>query len=157
MRFLCSLLLSSVLVLEAGCSAPPTITYLAPDPQPTPLKVPPASLVVTNADAVNVARNVLEKAGTRWLEPPTARVVEQMSYVEARRRVQVLGEADDALWPQDTPLWLVVLQGRWRLLPYGQTQGAPAPEIYQGCGYVLFTARDGTFVAAGDTPCPAQP
>jgi hypothetical protein len=84
-------------------------------------------------------------------------VVEQLSYAEARQRIQTLGEADDALVTQDTPLWLVVFQGSWRLLPYGQTEGAPAPEIYQGCGLVLFTARDGTLVAAGDTPCPARP
>ena len=82
-------------------------------------------------------------------------VVEQLSYAEARQQIPMLGEADGALGTQDTPLWLVVFQGRWRLLPYGQTDGAPAPEIYQGCGLVLFTAREGAFVAAGDTACPA--
>ena len=146
MRFLYSFLLACMLVLAVGCSAPAE--------KATPVTNPPVSMVAARTDAVNIALHILDTEGTRWLEPPRAALVEQMSYAHAHELIPMLSDPRDTNQNPETQLWLVIFQGRWRLLPYGQTQGEPTPTVYEGCGFVLIAAATGDLVAMGDTLCP---
>ncbi len=91
-----------------------------------------------------------------WREGPTPAFVQQMTYAEARQVMPVLSEEGEQIWGAQTSVWLVIFKGRWQLLPYGQTQGPPAPTVYDGCLLVLFRASDGSPIANGDTVCPGQ-
>jgi hypothetical protein len=79
---------------------------------------------------------------------------EEVSYVEAQERLGV-GEGQYDTWPRETRVWLVIFKGRWLLAPLDPNQAAPTPLEYEGCGFVLFTAKDGEWMAMGDAVCPA--
>ncbi len=145
MRFLYGFLLASILILAAGCSAPAEKVM--------PVTNPPSSVVAARNDAFNMALRILDSEGTRWLEPPRAALVEQMTYAHAHELLPMSSDPPDAAFAEKQ-VWLVIYQGRWRLLPYGQTQGEPAPTVYEGCGFVLITAAAGDVIAMGDTLCP---
>ena len=152
MRFVQSGLLFSALILTAGCSAVPTNPASGPSPQETPATNAPGYAVATNAEAVNVGLRMVEATDTRWLEPPKALVIQQMSLAEAHKAIPLLSEGGPL--PPETRVWLLVYQGRWQLGATGQTEGAPSPAIYEGCGFLLFTARDPAPIAGGDAACP---
>lgn len=151
MRFLNLLLLSSVLILVAGCSAPATTSPLALTSNATP-----SFPVETKRDAIAVGNQILEeKGGIMWLETPEAVLVEEMSYVESIHWIG-LDDAQYDHWPRETRVWLVVFKGRWQLVPLDPSQANPTPITYDGCGFVLFTASNGEFMAMGDAVCPTR-
>ncbi len=156
MRSLTKLFLLSLFILAAGCSAP----QAAPDPLPTTDAVPnpyqPGSPVETPADAVTVAGKLfVEKGGIQWIETPQTVFTEEMSYADAQERIGV-GEGQYDRWPPETRVWLVIFKGRWQLTPLDPSQASPTPLEYEGCGFTLFTARDGEWMAMGDAVCPAN-
>ncbi len=108
-------------------------------------------------DPVATAKQLLDAAYPPvWLEGPTAVLTQQMTYAEARKWVPAMSPEGEQYWGSQTSVWLVIMKGRWQLLPYGQTQGPPAPTVYDGCLLVLFKAADGTLIANGDSLCPGQ-
>jgi hypothetical protein len=78
-----------------------------------------------------------------------------MSYADAQKRLGV-GEGQYDRWPPETKVWLVIFKGRWLLAPLDPNQASPTPVEYEGCGFTLFTARDGEWMAMGDAVCPAN-
>ncbi len=156
MRFLYSLLLSTILFLMAGCSAPPIATPVAPSPQGTVDKYPAGSLV-TGLNPVAVGRQILEtNGGARFLESPIPVLVQQMSYSDAHQYIPTLDEAQDQLWSPDRSVWLVIFRARWELMPMGPPGATLQPNTFDGCLLVLFTADDGRLIAMGDSRCPGQ-
>src|SRR5512140_2479131 len=149
MRCLYAVLLAAVLIVATGCSAPPAVASPVPTENsgraasPATLAAPPAG---GNSEAVNTALSIYERDGTRWLEPPQAVYVKQMSYAEVHKLVPMHTDPQESGRDAGTQMWMVVFRGQWRLLPYGQTQGAPAPTVYQGCTFVVFTAAAGEVV-----------
>ena len=159
MRFLYIILLS--LVLMAGCSTPEGTLYLKPTPTATATATATASLsqpglpVGTKSAAIATGIKLLEeRGGVKWIEPPDAIFVEEMSYVDANRLIG-LDEAQNDLWHPETRVWLVIFKGRWQLIPLDPAQAAPQPVTYDGCGQVLFTASGGELISMGDAVCPA--
>ncbi len=154
MRFLSRLLLSSLLILAAGCSAPKDISYLAPTPDATLGSYPPGSPVETRTDAITLASKLFEeKGGIKWIESPRTILTEEMSYAEAQKWIGV-GDAHYELWSPETQVWLVVFKGQWQLIPLDPTQAAPPSLGYEGCVFSLFTVRDGELISMGDSACP---
>ncbi len=148
------LLLAGMLALAMGCSAPAAPVHVATTPASGPAANSPTSLIASRSDAITRGMDLMQTEGFRWLDGPRAVFVEPMTHEEARQYLPAMG--DSPLENSERPVWLVVYQGRWRLLPYGQTQGAPAPTIYDGCVFVLLAAQDGSILAGGDAVCPAQ-
>jgi hypothetical protein len=66
-----------------------------------------------------------------------------MSYVDAQQRIGV-GEGQYNLWSRETRVWLVVFKGQW------------TPVSYEGCLFLLFTAREGELMSMGDAICPTN-
>lgn len=154
MRFSTKYLLSLLLIITTGCSAAEGVYDLTPTPAAAPGQ--PGDLVVTEHDAINFGSKLMEeKGGIQWIDAPTPVLVKEMSYVEA---VNLIGEqiAQNDLWPGDTRVWLVVFKGRWQLIPLDPNQANPQPLTYEGCGFSLFTARNGELIAMGDFVCPAN-
>jgi hypothetical protein len=152
MRYLIRLFLLSAFSLAAGCSAPKA----APTQQATSRPYQPGSPVETTADAVTVAGKLfMEKGGIQWIETPQAVFTEEMSYADAQQRLGV-GEGEYDRWPAETRAWLVIFKGRWLLAPLDPNQASPTPVEYEGCGFTLFTAREGKWMAMGDAVCPAN-
>ena len=140
--------------MAAGCSAPKATSDFAPTPAATIESYQPGSLVETTTDAITVAITLFEeKGGAQWIEAPQPVFVEEMSYAEAVEQLGV-GEGEYNLWPPETKVWLVVFKGQWELVPLDPTQANPPPVSYEGCGFTLFTARDGEWIAMGDATCP---
>jgi hypothetical protein len=156
MRFLSTLLLSSLLILAAGCSAPQDTSDLTPTPSATPGSYQPGSPVETRTDAITVASKLSEEpGGVQWIESPQTVFAEEMSYAKAVERLGV-GEGEYDLWPPETRVWLVVFKGQWQLVPLDPSQASPQPLNYEGCAFVLFAARDGKWMAMGDAVCPSN-
>ncbi len=148
------LLLAGTLLLAAGCSAPVTPAYVATTPASAPAANIPTSLLASRSDAIARGVDWTQTEGFRWLASPRPVFVEPMTHEQARKYLPAMG--DSPLDSPERPVWLVVYQGQWQLLPYGQTQGAPAPTIYDGCVFVLLAAQDGSILAGGDAVCPGQ-
>jgi hypothetical protein len=156
MRYLTRFLLLILFILASGCSAPKAAPVSAPTPDATPRPYQPGSPVETTADAVTVAGKLfIEKGGIQWIEPPQPVFMEEMSYADAQARLGV-GEGQYDLWPEETRVWLVIFKGRWLLAPLDPNQASPTPVEYEGCGFTLFTAKDGEWMAMGDAVCPAN-
>ncbi len=156
MRSQYSLLFLCIVILTAGCSAYSTTTPVVPPPQAT-VDTSPMAPVPAGLNPVETARRLLDAAYPPvWLDGPTPALVQQMTFADARKVMPVLSEEAEQVWGRQTSVWLVIFKGRWQLLPYGQTQGPPAPTIYDGCLLVLFRASDGSPIANGDTVCPGQ-
>jgi hypothetical protein len=154
MRYLSKLLLSSLLILTVGCSAPKATSHVTPTLVATLESYQPGSPVETTTDAIIVAGTLFEeKGGAQWIEPPQPVFVEEMSYAAAVERLGV-GEGEYNLWPPEARVWLVVFKGQWELVPLDPTQANPEPVRYEGCGFTLFTARDGEWISMGDATCP---
>ena len=156
MRSLYALFLTGALILATGCSAPRSVSVSTPVENAAPAAPAGGPALTGNSEAVSVALRIYEREGTRWLEPPQAVYVEQMSYADVHKMLPMSGDPQESGWAAETLMWMVVFRGQWRLLPYGQTQGAPAPTIYKGCTFVVFTAAADEVIMAGDTPCPGQ-
>lgn len=149
MRYVERVALLSALLLATGCSALPTSPSPAPGPQETPGTNAAGHLVVaTSADAVNAGLRMVEATDTRWLEPPKALSIQQITLAEAHKAIPLLSEGGPL--PPETRVWLLVYQARLNLGPSGQTEGA----VYEGCGFILFTAQDPAPIAGGDAACP---
>jgi hypothetical protein len=162
MRYLTTLLFVSLFILAAGCSAPQATPDAAPTPastltpEATPGSYQPGSPVKTTADAVTVAGKLFEeKGGAQWIEPPQTAFAEEMSYAEAQERLGT-GEGEYDTWPPETRVWLVIFKGRWLLTPLDPNQESPTPVEYEGCGFTLFTASEGEWMALGDAVCPVN-
>jgi hypothetical protein len=154
MRSLTRLFLLSLFLLAAGCSAPKNASDSAPEAVSSPYQ--PGSPVETTADAVTVANKLfIEKGGVQWIEPPQTVFSEEMSYADAQERLGV-GEGQYDRWPAETRVWLVIFKGRWLLTPLDPNQVSPTPIEYEGCGFTLFTAKDGEWMAMGDAVCPVR-
>jgi hypothetical protein len=154
MRYLTTLLFIGLFLLAAGCSAPKAAPDAVPTPEATPGPYQPGSPVETTADAVTVAGNLfVEKGGVQWIEPPQTVFAEEMSYEGAQGRLGT-GDGQYDRWPADTRVWLVIFKGRWLLTPLDPNQAAPTPVEYEGCGFMLFTASEGEWMAMGDATCP---
>ncbi len=159
------LLVSIVLVLT-GCAAPKSAPIVEPSPQPSAepaaspqleTAAPPMPPVSADPYAVQTGRRLLDEAYPPvWLEGPQPVFAQQMTYAEAHKWLPMLSQEGDQVWGKETPVWLVIFKGRWQLLPYGQSQGTPAPTVYDGCLMVLFRAADGKLIANGDSLCPGQ-
>ncbi len=152
MKALHCLLLSCILILTAGCSAPraaPTTELLprttAGEPVVRPVEPGPAL----------TGRQLLEGQGDfQFVEPPVAYVVQPMTLAEAHKLIPMLSPEADVAWGTHTRVYLVAFRGRWEVTPMGPA-GAP-PVLYSGCLFVLFTAADGKLIAGGDTTCPGK-
>ena len=156
MRLLTTLLFLGMLLLTAGCSAPKATPDAAPTPVATPGPYQPGSPVETTADAVTVAGKLfVEKGGVQWTEPPQSVFAGEMSYAEAQERLGT-GEGQYDTWPPETRVWLVIFKGHWQLTPLDPNQAAPTPLDYEGCGFTLFTATEGEWMAMGDAVCPVN-
>ncbi len=157
MRFLYPLFCLCIIILAAGCSASGIAASFVPPPQPTADESSPVAPVAAALNPVETARQLLDAAYPPvWLDGPTPALVQQMTFTEARQVMPALSEEAEQVWGRQTSVWLVIFKGRWQLLPYGQTQGPPAPAIYDGCLLVLFRASDGSLIANGDTACPGH-
>ncbi len=112
--------------------------------------------VTSQVEAVTAAVQTMEDPSFKWTEPPLTILAEQMTYEEAmRRRWGVEPPADQFIVnPRSTSVWLVIVHGRWTLMPMGQPDAAPLP--YEGCLFRILAARDGSFIAAGDAICPGK-
>ena len=144
-----SLLLACILIVAAGCSAPTGAAPIQQDSQSAPAQPGP--------DPVQTAKTLAEGQGQlHWLEPPTAYVVQQMTYGEAHKHIPMLSEDGDQFWGSQTSVWLVALRGRWELTPIDPAQAHPQAVPYEGCSFVLFRAADGALIAMGDTTCPGK-
>jgi hypothetical protein len=156
MQYLTRLLLLIPFILAAGCSAPKAVSDAAQTPDAIPTLYQPGSPVETTADAVTVAGKLfVEKGGIQWIEPPQPVFTEEMSYMDAQERLGV-GEGEYDRWPPETRVWLAIFKGRWLLTPMDPNQASPTPVEYEGCGFTLFTAKDGEWMAMGDAVCPAN-
>jgi len=156
MRILPKILLSILLLLTASCSAAKDISDLAPPSTATLALDQPSDLVVTEFDAITLGGKLFEeKGGIRWIDAPTTALVKEMPYTEA---VKLIGQqvAEYDLWSGDTKVWLVVFKGQWELIPLDPNQANPQPVRYEGCVFTLFTAMNGTWMAGGDSVCPAN-
>jgi hypothetical protein len=154
MRTLHRFVLSGLLMLAAGCSAQDAATVAASSPEPAAAVYALGSPVESPSEAAAAGRQILESAGGfTWIEGPRAVLAEPMSYEEAVARVGVGGGEYDR-WPPSTPVWLVIFQGSWDLVPLDPSQAAPPPVRYEGCVMTVFTAADGTMMSMGDAICP---
>ncbi len=155
MRFLNVFLLSSVLVLAAGCSTPEAISYNAPMPVATPvLYVSGAPMVDTKFAAEAAGIRILETTGgANWLTVPRPLFAEEMSFEEANQMIG-LGDGDYSTWPRETRVWFVIVNGRYQGTPLDPTQSNPQPVTYEGCLFVVFSARSADTIAMGDSVCP---
>lgn len=156
MRFFPKFLLSTLLLLTASCSATKNVSYRTPTPTATPTLSQPSDLVVTELDAITLGGKLFEeKGGIQWIDAPTTILAKEMLYTDA---VKLIGEqvAEYDLWSGDTKVWLVVLKGRYELMPLDPNQANPQPLPYEGCVFSLFTAAKGEWMAGGDFVCPAN-
>jgi len=146
MRTLTTFLLSSVLILTAGCMA------LRPTPTAPPYQL--GSPVLSQANAVTVANGLLENQDFKWIGAPTTALAEELSFAESNK---ILGGAEPEYerWGPDTRVWLVIFRGQWTVQPMGPPGAAPIP--YQGCLFVVFDAADGAIMQMGDAVCPTSP
>lgn len=154
MRSFWTFMLFTTSALTAGCSAPPAPAHAGAVTAPAVGANPASSPNASTANAAAVAQRLLASGtGFTWVESPRAVRAEQLSYAEANDRIGI-SEPQFDLWPADTRVWLVILEGRWLLTPMGPTQVTPQPIQYAGCLFALFTAADEKMLAAGDAVCP---
>ncbi len=155
MRFPVAILLSTILLAVVGCMATQIATPTAPVPQISNPGAVPESGVLTRLQAADAGRQwMLTREGTRWLDGPRTVLVEEMTYEQAGMRIPPLSKGEEALRPPEMLVWLVIVQGRWEGMPGGPPGATLTPNVYDGCLFVLFTARDGSLIATGDTQCP---
>ena len=157
MRSLYVILLLSVLVFAAGCSTPQSTSYNAPVTVATPiLYVSGAPMVDTKFAAEAAGIRILETTGgANWLTVPSPLFAEEMSFEEANQMIG-LGDGDYSTWPRETRVWFVIVNGRWQLFPLDPTQSNPQPVTYEGCLFVVFSARSADTIAMGDSVCPVN-
>ena len=153
MQLLYSLLLSIMLALAAGCSAPRALAPSAPVPEATSGPFHLGSAVTTKAQAVTVGNLLLQNPLFKWIGSPRPVLVEEMTYADAVKAVGV-GEPNYDRWPADTMVWLVIFQGQWQLTPLDPNNPSPAPVTYEGCLLSMLAAQDGSMVSLGDAVCP---
>lgn len=109
--------------------------------------------MLTSDDAVTAALQFRDDPGFKWTEPPTAPLVEEMTYEQANTKIGLpVDEGRYQALPRETMVWLVIFEGRWTLKPMGPQDAAPLP--YEGCLLHVILARDGSLLAAGDSVCP---
>jgi hypothetical protein len=143
-------------MLAAGCSAPDLATVAASSPEPAAAVYLLGSPVESPAEAAAAGSQILETAGgVTWIEGPRTVLAESMSYEEAVARVGIGGGEYDR-WSPQTPVWLVIFQGSWDLVPLDPSQTSPPPVRYEGCVLTVFTAADGTMMSMGDAVCPTS-
>ena len=102
--------------------------------------------------AVMVAQQGVFTFHRNWISQPAAIFAEKMGYEAA---LQFFEQADSSDYydptPLNTPVWLVVFEGEWRITAPLGTLTAP----FSGCGYVVLNADDGEGMTTWDYSCDA--
>ncbi len=164
MRYLSTLVLTLALTFAAGCSAASRVPQPAsPGIAAPPLTSPPTFVAyqpgepVTNKDlALAAALKIMEDPSFTWTQAPTPMLVEQLTYEQAYAKLGFGEPGPDQFitTPRETPVWFVIVFGKWTLQPMGPPGAAPV--AYEGCLLTILTARDGSVLSRGDSRCPGK-
>jgi len=110
-------------------------TYLTPIPEAT-LAAHRVEMPITNKlEAVIAAQVFLRTTRLDYQELPKVCSVEKLRLAEAYQAVNRTDIYDDR--PDDTRVWLVILEGEWTIIPPDPGHDfTPAPPA-RGCAYVI--------------------
>ncbi len=156
MRLLSVLLSLGLLIIALSCSAGGGDQYLTPIPEATLSAYKFGAPVQTRLDAAIAGRKLLLPLRVKPIGTPQIVPEERLTLEAAYRRIGHT-EAQYAGRPKDLPVWLVIFEGQWQLIPPDPGHAATLPAPYHGCVYSLFAAGDGEMISGGDVACPAKP
>jgi hypothetical protein len=149
-------LIAFIGISSAGCDRIKDLTedksYLTPLPQAALDAFQPGQLVQTRLQAVIAAQEGILTFHRNWISQPAAIFAEKMDY-EAALQFLKQPETSDHYdpTPLNTPVWLVVFEGKWRIIAPLGTLTAP----FSGCAYVVLNADDGMGMRVHDNSCEA--
>jgi hypothetical protein len=134
-----------------ACTRPEAFdrAYLTPMPQATLEAYQPGQPVRTRLQAAIAGQaTILHALHMEWDTPPRVVYAEEMAFEQAWKRSHAADPLPPNGLPPDTPAWLVVFTGEFKIAP---SPGTPIPGA--GCAYTIFIATDGEVKATGSRPC----
>jgi hypothetical protein len=129
-----------LLVFMASCAAKLEDTsYLTPIPQSTIAAYKEDMPIKTKQDAAIAAQALLSSTRLEYEELPRVTFVENLSLEEAHQKVRQTqpGEYFSEDRPGNTRVWLVLLEGNWRIVPPDPEHVYTPEPLTHGCAFVI--------------------
>lgn len=149
-------------IMVAACSTPPTIvpdteetTFLTPVPESTLAAFDWSAPIESELQAVIAARAGLSTTRMDYEAAPEVLSVEKMTREDAHRRIAKAGAAGNETRPGETPVWLVLFEGDYQILPPDPEHTITPPPPRHGCSFVILDAEGGGGSEVGTLECPS--
>jgi hypothetical protein len=134
-----------LLVFMVSCAAKTEDTlYLTPIPQSTIAAYTEDMPIKNKQDAAIAAQAILSSTRLEYEELPRVTFVENLSLEEAHQKVTQSqpGEYSSEDRPGNTRVWLVLLEGDWRIVPPDPEHVYTPEPLTHGCTFVIIDRKN---------------